>query len=74
MERTWGGFVWINLDIEAELSSFADKSFVVDDDQAGHALAAGDLVQCIVITSVSDGATGTAVIGAVRKLHVAISS
>jgi len=54
--------------------TFADKSFSVEDDQAGHNLAAGDVVQCIATTSVSDGATATAVIAAIRNLQVQISN
>jgi hypothetical protein len=55
-------------------TTFADKSFVVDDDATDHELAAGSVVQCIMTTSVSDGSTGTAVIAAIRQLSVVISS
>jgi len=54
--------------------TFADKTFVLDDDVSGHVLAAGSVVQCIAITSTSDGATGTAVIAAIRKIDVVIST
>lgn len=54
-------------------TTFANLSFTVDDDLTGHVLAAGSVVQCIVTTSVSDAATGTAVIAAVRAASVAIT-
>lgn len=54
-------------------TTFANLSFTVDDDLTGHVLAAGSVIQCIVTTSVSDAATGTAVIAAVRAASVAIT-
>ena len=55
-------------------TTLADIDFVIDDDQTDHAFAAGSLVQCKITTAVNDGATGTAVIGIIRKLEIIIST
>lgn len=55
-------------------TTFADKSFTIDDDVAGHAIAPGDILQFRITTAVNDGATGTAVIAAIRKIHLAVSA
>lgn len=55
-------------------TTFADKTFVVDDDSAGYVLTPGDIVQCKITTAVDDTGTGTAVIATVRKLDVVISA
>lgn len=54
--------------------TFANKSFTIDDDVAGHEIAAGDILQFRITTAVNDGATGTAVIAAIRKIHLAVSA
>jgi hypothetical protein len=54
--------------------TFADKSFTIDDDVAGHEIAPGDILQFRITTAVNDGATGTAVIAAIRKIHLAVSA
>jgi hypothetical protein len=55
-------------------TTLANIDFTIDDDAAGHNLAAGSLVQCQITTSVSDGATGTAVIAIIRKIDVIIAT
>ena len=54
--------------------TFADKDFVIDDDAAGHVLAAGDIIQVVVSIAYVDGATGTAVIGCVRDIQLRVSA
>ena len=54
--------------------TFGNDDFTLDDDLSGHELAAGSVVQCIVTTSVSDGATGTAVIATIRRVQILIST
>lgn len=54
--------------------TFANKDFVIDDDQAGHALAPGDVIQVVLSIIYNDGATGTAVIGCVRDIQLRVTA
>jgi hypothetical protein len=54
--------------------TFADKTFVVDDDVSGHALAAGSLVQCrLTALCDDDGNAGDNITIRINKLDVVIS-
>lgn len=56
-------------------TTFADKSFTIDDDVSGHALAAGDLLQFRLSFAGSDtGNAGAGITCVIRKLHLAISA